>query len=107
MTYCFSSLRQHFSQPYESVSYRVDRKLSAFDLSACIIMESMEATNSRSRGKAFFIAILPLLVLLIVLIFTIYVWHFYHPNGTIDLHEGHVSLLHHLIAPFSRFSALG
>lgn len=67
----------------------------------------MAATNEKGKGKAIFIAILPFLALLIVMIFVIYLWRFYHPNGTIDLHQNHsMLLLHHITSRLmpARFS---
>lgn len=54
--------------------------------------------NDKGKGKAILKAILPFLVILLILIFVYFLWRYYHPNRSIDLHQTHVSLLHHPIA---------
>lgn len=53
----------------------------------------MAATNDKGKGKSILKAILPFLALLIALIFVFFLWRYYHPNRTIDLHQTHVSWL--------------
>jgi hypothetical protein len=61
----------------------------------CINIGSMAATNDKGKGKAFFKAILPLLALLIALVYVFFLWHYYHPNRTINFHQTRVSQLVH------------
>ncbi len=62
---------------------------------ACDNIKNMAATNNKGNGKAIFKAILPFLALLIVLVFVFFLWHYYHPNRKINLHQTHVSQLLH------------
>lgn len=59
----------------------------------------MTAKNDKGKGMAILKAILPFLVILLILIFVFFLWRYYHPNRSIDLHQTHVSLLHHNAAP--------
>ncbi len=53
----------------------------------------MAGKNDTGKAKAIFKALIPFLALLIVLVFVYFLWRFYHPNGTVDFHQTHVSLL--------------
>lgn len=59
----------------------------------------MAATNDKGNGKGILRILLPLLALLIALLFVFILWHYYHPNRPIDVHQTHVSRLRHLSAP--------
>ena len=56
----------------------------------------MAAKNEKGKGKGILKALLPLLALLVALLFAIILWHYYHPNRSLDFHQTHVSLLNRL-----------
>jgi hypothetical protein len=66
----------------------------------------MVAKNENGKGKSILKAILPFLALLIALIFVFFLWRYYHPNRTINLHQTHVSQVRQLITPLRRCTRL-
>jgi hypothetical protein len=55
----------------------------------------MVAMDEKGKGKAILKALIPFLALLLAIIFVFFLWHYYHPNRTINLHQTRVSQWFH------------
>lgn len=47
--------------------------------------------DEKGKGKAILKALLPFLALLLAIVFVFFLWRYYHPNRTINVHQTRVS----------------
>ncbi|MGC8548786.1 MAG: hypothetical protein ACP5M4_03705 [Acidobacteriaceae bacterium] len=67
----------------------------------------MAATNYKGKGRAILKVILSFLPLLLALVFVYFLWRYYHPTRSIDIHQTHVSqLLHRPPCVVSHYASL-